>query len=377
MFDPFVLDAAAVIIDNGTASCKAGRSGENGPQVVIPTVTGRVKNKASVLRSGQKDFYVANDALYKKSILKLKYPIEKGVITEWEDMEKIWKHIYDKELQVKATDRPLLMSEPPLNPLQNREITTEIMFETIKAPAMYLSVQSTLALYSAAHITGTVLDCGESMSHAVPIYEGYYLPHAVSKLEIGGKEITDYLSRLLQESGHSFASSDDNNIINDIKEQLCYVALDPNQEIKKSTEEIIKNYHLPDGKAIQISNQLYLAPEILFFPATIGIEFPGVDKMIFKSVMKCEAGIRKKLYRNMVLTGGSSLFRGLDERVLKEVQQHAPSGIPVRMIAPPDRKFSVWIGASIITSLTSFKQMWVTSNDYQEFGPSVVQRRCF
>ncbi|MEE6483789.1 hypothetical protein FKM82_013655 [Ascaphus truei] len=376
MFDPKILDALAVIFDNGSGFCKGGRSGENSPQSVFPTVIGRSKAKSTVMRGGQKDFYIGNEAMSKKSILTLKYPIERGLITAWEDMEKIWKYVYEQELRMKAIDRPLLMSEPPLNPLQNREKMAEVMFETLKAPAIYLLVQATLALYASARTTGIVVDCGFGVSQAVPIYEGYYLPHAVSKIDVSGKDITEYFAKLLLECGQPFFMSADKEIVNDIKEKICYVALDPNQEINKRGE-LLKDYTLPDGKVIQIGNQLFRAPEILFYPATIDIESPGIHKMIFKSVMKCDSEIRRKLYGNMILTGGSTLFPGLHERVLKEIQQQAPSGIPVRIIAPPDRMFSAWIGASIITSLTSFKQMWVTSNDYKDFGPTVVHRRCF
>ncbi|XP_069468266.1 actin-related protein T2-like [Ambystoma mexicanum] len=376
MFDHKTLDALPVIIDNGSGLTKAGIGGENFPRLAINTVVGRSKVKATAFGACQKEHFIGGEVQAKRGTLTLRCPIERGVISSWDDMEKIWKYVYE-ELKVKAGERPLLMSEPPLNPLPYREKMTEIMFDTLKVPAMYLSVQATLALYASAQTTGLVVDSGDGITETVPIYDGYYLPHAVCKLDVAGNDITEYLAKLLMDTGHSFAASTEKDLVKDIKEELAYVAADPCKEIKKRFEELFKEFTLPDGKVIQIGNQLFRAPEILFSPPPNDGEIQGIHRMIFKSVMKCEDDLRRKLYGNMILSGGSTLFPGLDERILKEIQQLAPSGIPVRIIAPSDRKVSTWVGASIITSLTSFKQMWVTSSDYKEFGSGVVHRRCF
>uniref|UniRef100_A0A8C0QL47 Actin n=1 Tax=Chelonoidis abingdonii TaxID=106734 RepID=A0A8C0QL47_CHEAB len=178
------------------------------------------------------------------------------------------------------------------------------MFEGFKVPAMYVAVQATLALYASARTTGIVMDSGDGVTHTVPIYEGYCLPHAVSRLDIAGRDITEYFMRLLLESGHSFVSTAEREIVKDIKEKLCYVALDPVKEMKAKPEEILKEYKLPDGNIIKIGNQLFRAPETLFMPANIGIEAPGVHKMIFNSVMKCDIDVRRDLYGNVLLSGG-------------------------------------------------------------------------
>ncbi|XP_029434229.1 actin-related protein T2-like [Rhinatrema bivittatum] len=376
MFDTRFLDIPAIVFDNGSGLCKAGISGETTPRAVIVPVIGQAKAKAT-MGGCPKDYYVGKEAQAMRDILNLKYPIERGIISSWDDMEKIWRYVYRQELRIKPQERPLLMSEPPLNPLPNRAKMAEVMFETLKVPAMYLSVQATLALYESAHTTGLVIDCGDGVTQTVPVFEGYYLPHAVSKLHIAGKDITDYLAKLLLESGHPFGCISKKDVVNEIKEQLCYVALDPCEELRKRTEEVAKNFKLPDGNVIQISYQLFRAPEVLFSPPTLGIETPGAHKMIFHSVMTCDTDIHETLFGNVVLAGGSSLFPGFHERILKELQLQAPCGVPVRIVATPDRKLSAWVGASIITSLTSFKQMWVTCCDYKEFGPTVVQRRCF
>ncbi|XP_031818841.1 actin-like [Sminthopsis crassicaudata] len=377
MLDPKVLEVPAVIFDNGSGLCKAGIAGDNVPRSVITAIVGRSKAKATMLGAGQKEYYVGEEAQSKRGVLSLNYPIDHGIVTSWDDMEHIWRHVYECELRVQANEHPVLLTEAPLNPLQNREKMTEIMFESFKVPAMYVAVQATLALYASARTTGIVMDSGDGVTHTVPIYEGYCLPHAVSRLDVAGRDITEYLMRLLLESGHSFVSTAEREIVKDIKERLCYVTFDPIQAMKIKSEEILKEYKLPDGNIIKIGNQLFRAPETLFMPANIGVEAPGVHKMLFNSIRKCDIDVRKNLYSNILLSGGSTLFHGLDERILKEIQLQAPGGISVRIIAPPERKYCVWIGASILTSLTSFKHMWITTSDYKEFGPTMVHRKCF
>ncbi|KAJ1141855.1 hypothetical protein NDU88_008183 [Pleurodeles waltl] len=377
MLDTKILEIPAVIFDNGSGLCKAGIAGDNAPRSVITSIVGRSKVKSTMLGAGQKEYYIGEEAQCKRGVLTLKYPIEHGIVTSWEDMEKIWRHVYECELRLKSCERPILLTEAPLNPLQNREKMTEIMFEGFNVPAMYVAVQATLALYASGRTTGIVMDSGDGVTHTVPIYEGYCLPHAVSRLDVAGRDITEYFMRLLLESGHSFVSTAEREIVKNIKEKLCYVALDPIQEMKRKSDELMKDFKLPDGNIIKIGNQLFRAPETLFIPANLGIEAPGVHKMIFNSIMKCDIDVRRKLFENVLLSGGSTLFHGLDERILKEMQLLAPPGVPVRIIAPPERKYCVWIGASILTCLTSFRQMWVTACDYKEFGPVVVHRKCF
>uniref|UniRef100_A0A4W3HC71 Uncharacterized protein n=1 Tax=Callorhinchus milii TaxID=7868 RepID=A0A4W3HC71_CALMI len=371
------LENPAVIIDNGSGLCKAGIAGDNAPRSVITSIVGRPKAKATMLGAGQKEYYIGEQAQAKRGILTLKYPIKHGIVASWDDMEKIWRHVYECELRLKSTERPVLLTEAPLNPLQNRETMTEIMFETFKVPAMYVAVQAVLALYSSGRTTGLVLDSGDGVTHTVPIYEGYCLPHAVLRLDLAGRDITLYLVRILMENGHSFLTTAEREIVKDIKEKLCYVAIDPYLEMRRRLEDVQKEYKLPDGNVIKIHSQLFRAPEILFTPASLGYEGPGVHRLAFKSILRCDIDVRKYLYSNMLLSGGSTLFQGLDERLLKEIQSLAPAAIPVKVISPPERKYSVWIGASILTCLTSFKEMWITSNDYNEVGSTVVHKKCF
>ncbi|XP_008061736.1 actin-related protein T2 [Carlito syrichta] len=377
MLNPHALDSPAVIFDNGSGLCKAGLSGEIGPRHIISSVVGHPKFKMPSAGTNQKKYFVGEEALYKYEVLQLCHPIERGLITQWDDMERLWKHLFEWELGVKPSDQPVLMTEPALNPRESRERMAEVMFESFNVPAFYLSDQAVLALYASACVTGLVVDSGDGVTCTVPIFEGYSLPHAVAKLYVAGRDVTELLTQLILASGRTFPCLPDKALVDDIKERLCYVALDPEKELSRRPEEVLREYKLPDGQIISIGDPLHQAPEALFMPEQLGIQDPGLAKMVWNSITKCDADIQKVLFGEIVLSGGTTLFYGLDDRLLRELEQLASKGTPLKITAPPDRWFSTWIGASIVTSLSSFKQMWVTTADFKEFGTAVVQRRCF
>ena len=368
-----------IVMDNGSSMCKAGFAGDDAPRAVFSCVVGRPKANLKIVMSGIcLTGYVGDEAQNKRGILSINYPIEHGIIINWDDMESIWHHTFYNELRVAPERHSVLLTEAPLNPKINREKMTEIMFEKFSVPSMYISIQAVLSLYASGRTTGVVLDSGDGVTHSVPIYEGYAVSHAINRANLAGRNVTEYLGRILTErGGHKFVSTADKEIVRDIKEKLCYVALDYLNEMTYPTNEIEKSYQLPDGQIINLARERFRASEILFQPSLNGAEQDGLHQSFYDSINKCDIDIRKDLYYNSVLSGGSTMFKGMAERLNKEMTFLAPESIKVKVSSPPERKYSVWIGGSILSSLSTFQQSWITKEEYKEIGSSIVHRKCF
>lgn len=272
----------------------------------------------------------------------------------------------------------MLLTEPPLNPRSNRDTAAQILFETFNVPALYTSIQAVLSLYASGRTTGIVLDAGDGVSHAVPVYEGFAMPSSIRRIDVAGRDVTEHMQLLLRKSGYVFHTSAEKEVVRMIKEKVSYVAADPKKEEKewanaKHGDGKVLEYELPDGNKIkvrssdmqkrngidrvQIGAERFRAPEILFDPEIIGLEYPGIHQIVVDAINRTDLDLRKSLFANIVLSGGSTLTKGFGDRLLHEVQRLAVKDMRIKIFAPPERKYSTWIGGSILAGLSTFRKV--------------------
>ena len=216
-------EANAVVIDNGSGVCKAGIAGDDVPKSCFPSCVGRSRFP-QIAGAEQDTVYCGNDVMPKRGVLNLNYPVEHGVVNNWDDMTRVWKHCYFNELRVEPSEQPIHITEAPKNPLTNREQMMQIFFETFQVPAFYVSIQAVLSLYASGRTTGLVYDAGDGVTHMVPVFEGFSLKHAVKRINLAGRDYTQNMMDTLQEANVKFSSTAEFDICRDIKEKKCYVA---------------------------------------------------------------------------------------------------------------------------------------------------------
>jgi actin len=370
---------SAIIFDNGSGLFKAGFSEDFAPFVSFPTIVGKAKNQNLMIGMDQKEFYVGNEAASKMSLLQISNPIVRGQIEDWTKMEQIWQHTYENELVIDPQEHPVLVTQQPLMTMKYNEKLAETFFETFRVDSYYSAISGVLALYASGKTTGIVLESGEGITHSIPIFEGFAIPYATIKLDIGGSDLTKYLINLFKDSGSNISENSYEEIFKLIKEKKCFVSFDFDSSVKEfqknRSRELVST--LPDGTEIYLSDQSFKCPEVLFQPTKIEKDIYGIHEAIYQSIQKCNNAIRKDLYSSILISGGNTMFSGINNRLFKEISALAPSTMAIKTKAPQERKNSVWVGGSILTSIESFKHLWITAKDYKESGANVLFRKIF
>ena len=365
----------SIIIDNGSGFIKAGFGGEKEPKTIFPTSIGYLRfSGCTGFIDVKKEYFIGKNAERRIQLLKMDYPIKNGIITNWDDMEKIWKHIFQNELYVSPEENYVLLTEVPFNSNEMREKIAQIMFEHFNVPGLYIENQSLLVANYFGKTTGIILDSGDSIASCVPIVESNPISKVISYLNFSGRDVTEYFSKILAETGISFNTESKKLILPKIKEKVCYVALDYKAELK-SIEPY--DYELPDGVHILIKTQRIRCPEAFFNPSIMSKEGKGIAEICHESIQNCDKNLEKELYNNIILSGGNTMYEGFPERFSKEMKILAPGAMKdkINIFASNERKLAAWKGASILSTTSLFDDRWIIKKEYEERGTSIIHKK--
>ncbi|KAI3619834.1 actin binding protein [Moniliophthora roreri] len=403
-----------LVVDNGTGFVKVGYAGSNFPEHVFPSVVGRpilrAEERISTAQAQLRDIMVGDEAAQNRNYLQVTQPMEHGIIRNWEDMRHLWNYTFDEKLRIDPRGRKVLLTEPPMNPKKNREKMAEVMFEEYGFGGVYVAIQAVLTLYAQGAIiitpihiamlmelscphysgltTGVVVDSGDGVTHIVPVYDGFSLPHLTRRLDIAGRDVTRYLIKLLLMRGYAFNRTADFETVREIKEKLCYVSydLDLDTKLSEETTVLVENYQLPDGRNIKVGSERFEAPECMFQPHLVDVEQPGVAEMLFQTIQSAAVDVRADLYKHVVLSGGSSMYPGLPSRLEKEMKQlyltRVLNGDPERLNKfkikiedPPRRKHMVFLGGAVLADIMKHREeFWVTREEWYEKGVQALDK---
>lgn len=360
-----------VILDIGQFATKCGFAGEDNPSLVFFTIVGQSKYQQIDFDYGgiKKDEYFIGDEIQSLGLYKIFYPIEKGIIQDWGYFEKIIDYIF-YNLRVDPSLVNVLFATHPFFPRKDLEKLFELFLEHYQCMAFYPVLDSMLTLYSGGFQTGLVIEIGDSITRIVPIYEGYKLDHAIKYLETGGRTLTRYMEKILGETGYSADSSIRRELVRALKEKACFVSLDYKEDLKR-VEQYEKPYSLPDGSTITLGKERFQVPELLFNPTPELEEIP-LPEAILDVIEMCDLDIRPDLLNNIFLSGGSSMFQNIKSRIYQELEvglaKRKKKSQTIKIIAPRERVFSVWVGGSILAMIPEFSKNWITRAQYFQDG---------
>ena len=362
----------SIIIDNGTGYIKAAISGEEDSKIIIPSCIGKPKSSDSSYEE-KNDYVFGDDIELMKKDLKIEYPINRGIIQDWDLMEKIWGYVLYK-LHSSPEECNVMLTQPIVNPKNQAEKMIQIMFETFDVQGFYVTNPPFLSFYSIGKVTGLAVDSGTSLTQYLAMLEGYLLPGKRDLIEFGGKDLTEYLVRLLNEIQY-IPIDKEKDIAREAKEKACYVALDYQSEFKY-VEPF--EYTLPDGNNIFIRDQRIRCCEALFNPSLAGIDYDeNIAEYCNKCIKSCDYDQRNDLYSNIILSGGNTMFEGFAERFVKEIKKLAGYKYEevVKVTTHYEKNLAALKGGSVLSSLSEFEEKWITKNEYKESGLYILDRK--
>lgn len=391
-------DEQPIVLDQGTGFVKIGRGGTNFPDHTFPSIVGRPILRAEERSSDLtelgledveiKDIMCGDEASKVRSLLQISYPMEHGIIRNWEDMGHLWDYSFYDKMNIDTRGRKVLLTEPPMNPLANRETMVQTMFEKYDFGGVYVAIQAVLALYAQGLTSGVVVDSGDGVTHIVPVYESVVLNHLTRRLDVAGRDVTRQLIALMLRRGYAFNRTADFETVRQIKEKFCYVSYDLDYDNKLATETtaLVEKFELPDGRVIKIGPERFQAPECLFQPHLVDCEQPGIAEYLFNTIQQADVDVRSSLYKAIVLSGGSSMYPGLPSRLEKELKQlwltRILHGNPerldkfkVRIEDPPRRRHMVFLGGAVLGNIMKDKEhLWISKQEWEEQGARILTK---
>lgn len=380
-----------IVCDNGTGFVKCGYAGSNFPAHIFPSMVGRPIIRA-VNKIGDieiKDLMVGDEASALRSMLEISYPMENGIVRNWDDMCHVWDYTFGPtKMNIDPSNAKILLTEPPMNPIKNREKMIEMIFEKYKFDGAYIAIQAMLTLYAQGLLSGVVVDSGDGVTHICPVYEEFALPHLTRRLDIAGRDITRYLIKLLLLRGYAFNHSADFETVRIMKEKLCYIGynIETEQKLARETTVLVQSYTLPDGRVIKVGGERFEAPEVLFQPHLINVEGQGIAELVFNTIQQADIDMRSELYKHIILSGGSTMYPGLPSRLEREIKQlylervlkndtTKLSKFKIRIEDPPRRKDMVFTGGAVLAEVMKNRNdFWISRQEYEEKGLSIMSK---
>lgn len=335
-----------------------------------------------------KDIMIGEEAEAARSMLQISYPMDNGIVRNWDDMYHLWDYTFYEKLKINPKECMILLTEPAMNPKKNREKMVEVMFDRYGFKGVYVAVQAVLTLYAQGLQTGVVVDSGDGVTHIVPVFDGFAMPHLTRRLDVAGRDVTRYLIKLLLLRGYAFNRTADFETVRQLKEKLCYVGFDLALEQKLATETtvLVESYTLPDGRVIKVGSERYEAPEALFQPHLVDVESPGVAELLFNCIQAADIDIRTELYKHIVLSGGTSMYPGLPSRLEKDVKQFYLNKVlkgdvsrlakfKIKVEDPPRRKHMVFLGGAVLGEIMKSKpNFWISREEWKANGAKSLDK---
>jgi actin len=364
-----------IVIDNGESTIKAGFNGENAPRVAIPTVIGNSKNNSINIIDDKEKFYIGNDALLNSPCLNLDYPIKNSKLNSAQ-MEKIWSHVFYNELKVKPENHNVFITESLFNSNKERQEMAEVMFEKFSIFNIHIEPQPVMTLYSTTKTSGLIVESGEGMTQIVPIFEGYLVKNGIRANNLAGNMVTKHFLKSIDNRLKPFNLSNPMLIAKKIKEKYSQVKID--DKYISSDRNQSESFELPDGNFIEIKNEKFDIPEILFDPSNFDLDLQPIQQMIADSIKEVDLNLRNSFLNNIVLGGGNTMINNFPERLKKElnnIYKFSDEKNSIKINAQNERMYSAWIGASVVCSISNFQHMWISKNDYEEEGANIINKK--